>query len=220
MPYVTDAVFIAQVVAMAAVLAWRRPRWVALGVGGWLVLLALLASRDVFVDPVRMAPRVAATLLVPLAVGLFLLPTHGVRHYVAATPAAWLVYTQSFRIVMELILFALAVQQRAPELITFGGRNADILIGLTAVPVGYFTVTRRVWPRRVVAIWNVAGILILANVVAHAQLAAPGPYRLFVTEPSTAFLGTFPYIWLPGFLVPLAFWLHAASLLQLRLHRP
>ena len=82
---------------------------------------------------------------------------------------------------------------------------------------GGFTVARGMWPRWVATGWNVAGILILANVVLHAQLAAPGPYRVFMTEPSTAFLGTFPYIWLPGFLVPLAFWLHAGSLMQLRL---
>jgi hypothetical protein len=68
-------------------------------------------------------------------------------------------------------------------------------------------------------VWNAAGVAILANVVFHAQLAAPTPYRLFVTEPSTALLATAPYIWLPGFLVPLALWLHAASLLQLRLRR-
>lgn len=218
-PLAIDAVFVAQVVGLAGLLAWRRPRWVGLGIAGWLMLLALLAHRGVFLES-PMPPRVALALMLPLGVGLFLLPTHGMRHYLAVTPPAWLVYTQSFRIVMELILFALAVQQRAPTLITFEGRNADIVIGLTALPVGYFAVSRRVWPRRVATVWNVVGILILANVVLHAQLAAPGPYRVFMTQPSTEFLGTFPYIWLPGFLVPLAFWLHAASLLQLKLHRP
>lgn len=213
-----DAVFIGQVLALAGLLAWRRPRWVGYGIAGWLSLLALLAYRGVFVGGV-MPPRVALALLLPLAVGLFLLPTHGMRHYLAVTPPAWLISVQSFRIVMELILYALAVQGRAPALITFEGRNADILIGLTALPVAYFAVSRRVWPRRVATVWNVVGILVLANVVVHAQLAAPGPYRVFMTEPSTVFLGTFPYIWLPGFLVPLALWLHAASLLQLKLHR-
>jgi len=213
-----DAVFIGQVVALAGLLAWRRPRWVGFGIAGWLALLALLAHRGFFLGG-AMPPRVALALMLPLGVGLFLLPTHGMRHYLAVTTPAWLIYTQSFRIVMELILFALAVQRRAPALITFQGRNADILIGLTALPVAYFAVSRRSWPRRVATVWNVIGILVLANVVLHAQLAAPGPYRFFMTDPSTAFLGTFPHIWLPGFLVPLAFWLHAASLLQLKLHR-
>jgi hypothetical protein len=76
-------------------------------------------------------------------------------------------------------------------------------------------VERRAWPAWVAVAWNVVGILILANVVIHAQLALPTPFRAFVTEPSTAFLATFPYVWLVGFLVPFAFWLHAGSLVQL-----
>lgn len=218
-PFLTDAVFIAQVLVLAGLLAWHRPRWVGYGIAGWLTVLAVLSHRGFFLDFDAMPPRIGLALLLPFAVGLLLLPTHGTRHYLAVTPPAWLIYTQSFRIVMELILFALAVQRRAPALITFEGRNADIIIGLTALPVAYFAVARRSWPRRVAIVWNVIGILVLANVVLHAQLAAPGPYRVFMTDPSTAFLGTFPYIWLPGFLVPLAFWLHAASLLQLKLHR-
>jgi hypothetical protein len=216
--FAVDAVFIAQVVLLAGLVAWRRPRWVGFGIAGWLALLAVLAHRGTFVGG-TMPLRVALALVVPLAVGLVLLPTHGMRHYLAVTPPAWLISTQSFRIVMELVLFALAVQRRAPTLITFQGRNADILIGLTALPVAYFAVSRHRWPGWVATVWNVVGILVLANVVLHAQLAAPGPYRVFMTEPSTAFLGTFPYIWLPGFLVPLALWLHVASLLQLKLRR-
>jgi hypothetical protein len=214
-----DAVFTVLVIVLAALVAWRRQRWVSVALTGWLVLLAVLAYRGFFLDFTAMPPRVALALVFPLVVGLLLLPTHGTRHYLAVTPPAWLVYTQSFRVVMELILFALAAQGRVPTLITFEGRNVDILVGLTALPVGYFAVSRRRWPRWIAIVWNAAGVAILANVVFHAQLAAPTPYRLFVTEPSTALLATAPYIWLPGFLVPLALWLHAASLLQLRLRR-
>lgn len=216
MTLAVDVVFIAQVIALAGVVAWRRPRWVGCTIAAWLALLALLAYRGFFLNFTAMPPRVGLALLLPLVVGLLLLPTVGTRRYLAVTPPAWLVYLQSFRILMELILFALAVQHRVPTLITFEGRNADILVGLAALPVGYFAVERRAWPRWVATLWNVAGIFILGNVVFHAQLAAPTPYRLFVTEPSTAVLATFPYIWLPGFLVPLALWLHAASLVQLR----
>ena len=116
---------------------------------------------------------------------------------------------------MEIILWALYTQGRAPGLITFEGRNVDILIGLTAIPVGWMVVERRRWPDWVAKVWNVAGIVILLNVVVHAQLALPTPYRAFVTTPTTALVGAFPYIWLPGFLVPFAFWLHAGSLVQL-----
>jgi hypothetical protein len=209
-----DLVFIAQVLVLAGILVWRRAR-IGVGLAIWLGVLAVLAGQGYFLEFQSMPPRLTLAGLLPLVAGLLMLPTHGTRHFLAVTPPERLIYLQSFRIVMEIILWALAVQGRAPKLMTFEGRNIDILVGLTAIPIGWMVVERRAWPVWVAAAWNVVGILILANVVIHAQLALPTPFRAFVTEPSTAFLATFPYIWLVGFLVPFAFWLHAGSLVQL-----
>ena len=214
MTLAVDLVFIAQVLVLAGILVWRRAR-IGVGLGIWLGVLAVLAGQGYFLDFQSMPPRLTLAGLLPLVAGLLMLPTHGTRHFLAVTPPERLIYLQSFRIVMEIILWALAVQGRAPKLMTFEGRNIDILVGLTAIPIGWMVVERRAWPVWVAAAWNVVGILILANVVIHAQLALPTPFRAFVTEPSTAFLATFPYIWLVGFLVPFAFWLHAGSLVQL-----
>jgi hypothetical protein len=104
----------------------------------------------------------------------------------------------------------------APEIMTFTGRNVDILVGLTAPIVAYACFVRRAWPVWVARWWNWAGVVILLNVVVHAQLSAPTPFRVFDTEPPTTFIGDLPYIWLPAVLVPLAWVLHAASLRQLR----
>ncbi|HEV8474534.1 MAG TPA: hypothetical protein VGR82_17285 [Methylomirabilota bacterium] len=209
-----DLTFIMLVIALATMLAWRRPR-VGIGLAIWLGALGALAAEGFFLDFTAMPPRLLMVLLLPLAIGLLLLPTHGTRHFLAVTPPELLVYAQVFRVIMELILWALALQGRAPSLITFEGRNIDVLVGLTAVPVGWMVVARHRWPVAVAQVWNVAGIVILANVVIHAQLSAPTAYQVFHTQPSSAFIGTFPYVWLPGFVVPLAFWLHAASLVQL-----
>ena len=214
MTLAVDLVFIAQVLVLAGILVWRRAR-IGVGLAIWLGVLAVLAGQGYFLEFQSMPPRLTLAGLLPLVAGLLMLPTHGTRHFLAVTPPERLIYLQSFRIVMEIILWALAVQGRAPKLMTFEGRNIDILVGLTAIPIGWMVVERRAWPVWVAAAWNVVGILILANVVIHAQLALPTPFRAFVTEPSTAFLATFPYIWLVGFLVPFAFWLHAGSLVQL-----
>ena len=209
-----DLVFIAQVLVLAGILAWRRPG-VGIGLAIWLGLLAILAAQGFFLDFNSMPPRIPLVILLPLSAGLLMLPTHGMRHFLAVTPPERLIYVQSFRVVMELILWTLYLQRRAPALITFEGRNVDILIGITAIPVAWMVLVRSSWPIWVAQVWNVAGIVILANVVGHAFLAAPTPFQAFITEPSTAFIATFPYIWLPGFLVPFAFWLHAGSLVQL-----
>ncbi|HKW91279.1 MAG TPA: hypothetical protein VJX92_05220, partial [Methylomirabilota bacterium] len=134
----------------------------------------------------------------------------------AAVPRAWPVGAQSFRIVVEIVLWRLAVAGVAPEVMTFTGRNVDILVGLSAPVVAYACFVRRLWSERVAVWWNLAGIVVLLNVVLHAQLSAPTPYRLIVVEPPPTFIGALPYIWLPAFLVPLAWLLHLLSLRQLR----
>jgi hypothetical protein len=96
--------------------------------------------------------------------------------------------------------------------LTFEGRNFDILVGLTALPVAWLCFARRAGPRLGAVVWNVAGIAILANIVIHALLSAPTPFQVLRTEPPTTIIATLPYIWLPGFLVPLALSLHVASL--------
>src|SRR5881397_2473947 len=169
MTLAVDLVFIAQVLVLAAILVWRRAQ-VGVGLAIWLGVLAVLAGQGYFLNFESMPPRLALAGLLPLTVGLLMLATHGTRYFLAVTPPERLIYLQSFCILMEIILWALSVQRRAPQLITFEGRNIDILIGLTAIPVGWMVVERRAWPTWVGSAWNVAGILILANVVVHAQL--------------------------------------------------
>jgi hypothetical protein len=218
----TDFLFIAQVMILAAiVIRWsarrRVPGVAGLGLIGWLALTGSLAIRGFFQDWSRLPPRMLPAPLVPLIGGLLLLfYSRQMRALLAATPLQWPIYLQSFRIVMEIILWLLFVQHRAPVLMTFEGRNVDILVGLTAIPVGYFCFVRKSWPRQVALWWNVIGVLVLLNVVVHAQLATPSPFRVFVTDPPVTFIGDWPYIWLPGFLVPLAWLMHAASIIQLR----
>ena len=217
----TDLLFLAQVAVLFGVLLWwvspsRHPGGVMLAVTGWVALLGLLSLEGFFANFKSLPPRIFPALLVPLVSGLLFLRSSGTRELLARTPPQWPIYLQTFRVVMELILWLLYLQHRVPAIMTFEGRNVDILVGLTAIPVGYFCFVRRSWSPRVAFWWNVAGILILLNVVTHAQLSTPSPFRVFLTDPPVTFIAYWPYILLPGFLVPLAWLLHAASLIQLR----
>jgi hypothetical protein len=214
MERVVDAVFVLQVVVLAGVLAARLPPVATAVVGGWLAFTAGLAWSGALLRAGTIPLYFPLLLLTPIVAGILFLRSSPGEEVLARLPPASPVVMQSFRIVMELILWALAVQGRVPYLITFEGRNVDILIGLTAWAVARYCFVLRTWPARVATLWNVAGLLILANVVFHAYLSAPTALRIFFTHPPTAFIGTLPYVWLPTFLVPLAVWLHAASLMK------
>lgn len=229
-PVAVGLLFVATVVVMAAVTLWSAARvaW-RLGPGavrgvrvagvalvGWLALIGVLAHRGAFDDLQSMPPRFLPVLGLPLLALLALTFSRRLAPFLAALPPAWPVAAQTFRIPVEIVLWRLAAAGVIPELLSFHGRNVDILVGLTAPVVAYACFVRRAWPARVAVWWNWAGIAILLNVVVHAQLSAPTPWRIFETVPPSTFIVDWPYIWLPGFLVPLAWLFHAISLRQLR----
>jgi hypothetical protein len=57
--------------------------------------------------------------------------------------------------------------------------------------------------------------LLLMNIVTIAVLSMPTPFRQFMNEPANEIVATFPFVYLPGVLVVLAFAFHAFSLRQL-----
>ncbi|HEX4996330.1 MAG TPA: hypothetical protein VFX87_15205 [Methylomirabilota bacterium] len=232
-PLAVGLVFIAIVVGMLVLVLWgaaraaRRVgpgavqgvRIAGVGLVGWLALTGVLAERGFFEDFQSMPPRMLLGVGLPLLTLLALTFSRRVAPLLAALPPAWPVAAQTFRILVEIVLWRLAVAGAIPELLSFHGRNVDILVGLTAPVVAYACFVRRAWPARVAVWWNWAGIVILLNVVVHAQLSTPTPWRIFETDPPATFIADWPYIWLPAFLVPLAWLLHAVSLRQLRSSR-
>ena len=98
---------------------------------------------------------------------------------------------------------------------TFAGGNYDILIGLSAPVVAYYCFNKKSWSPRVALLWNFAGLLLLANIVAIAILSTPYPFRHFMNEPANTIVFYFPFVWLPSVLVPFALLLHLLSIKRL-----
>lgn len=232
-PLAISIFFVAIVAAMLLLVLWgamrvaRRlgpgaatgVRVAGIGLVGWLALTAVLADRGLFDDFRALPPPMLIAIGLPLVTLLALAFSRRLEPFLAALPPTWPVGAQSFRIAVELVLWQLAVAGVIPDLLSFHGRNWDILVGLSAPVVAYACLVRRAWPVRVAVWWNWAGIVILLNVVVHAQLSAPTPWQMLETDPPTTFIADWPYIWLPAFLVPLAWLLHAISLRQLRRRR-
>ena len=229
-PVAVSLLFVVTVVGMLLLVLWggaraarrvgpgaaRGVRLAGVALGGWLALTAALAGRGFFEDFYALPPHMLLAIGPPLLAVLALAASGRHDPLLAALPPSWPIAAQTFRVLVEIVLWRLAVAGVAPEIMTFTGRNVDILVGLTAPIVAYNCFVRRAWPVRVARWWNWAGVVILLNVVVHALLSAPTRFRVFETDPPTTFIGDLPYIWLPAFLVPLAWALHAISLRQLR----
>lgn len=195
----------------------RRGPVVVAGLASWLLLQGALAISGFFyAQPHALPPRLLLALGPPVLVVLLLVATAKGRHRLIQLRPEALTVFHVVRVPVELVLFGLAQYRAVPVLMTFEGRNWDILTGLTA-PVLYYLVFRwRRLGRRALLVWNLLGLGLLVNIVGHAVLALPSPVQQLAFEQPNVAVLHFPFVWLPACVVPLALVAHLAVLLRLR----
>ncbi|MBK5278735.1 MAG: hypothetical protein JJE09_07720 [Bacteroidia bacterium] len=120
---------------------------------------------------------------------------------------------QTFRILVEVLLWALFIKNLVPIQMTFEGLNFDVLSGISAMLIAYL-VSKQSISKRTILIWNILCLGLLVNIVVIAILSMPSPLRYFMNEPSNTIVTQFPISLLPGLLVPLAYTLHFFSMRQ------
>jgi hypothetical protein len=213
--FVSAGFILLTLVCMAAVLfAIRKtggnPLRILLIISLWLAGISIAAWQGFFADFTNVPPRMFIILIVPIIALILLLRSKKFIRILEKIPLSWPVWIQSFRVVVEILLWQLYVIHLLPEQMTFEGRNWDILVGITAPFFAYFFNNRP----KVLLAWNIAGLALLANIVITALLSMPTPFRVFMNEPANTIVAYFPIIWLPGFLVPLAYYMHFISIKQ------
>lgn len=169
----------------------------------YVAVPALLAASGVL-D--RYAPLPAPALLMVLGVTVltigFVASPSGKR-VALAIPTAALVGFQAFRVPVELLLHRLALEGVIPEVMTYTGRNFDIVAGVTGGILGLWLIRHEASPL-VLHLWNIGSLALLANIVTIAVLSTPVPFQVFTEGPTNLVPSTFPYVWLPTVLVQLA----------------
>src|SRR5713226_3982080 len=160
-----------------------------------------------------MRPPGIVFLIVPVIVFLivFIVRSSASARVALAFPLWIILGTQCFRIGVELFLHQLWIDGLVPKMLTFEGANVDIYVGASAPLIAWLS-TRGRFGMRLALAWNVLGLLALTNVVIRAVLTAPGPFHLIHAEVPNLMLGTFPFLFIPGFFVPLAVVLHALAI--------
>jgi hypothetical protein len=98
---------------------------------------------------------------------------------------------------------------------TFEGGNLDILAGLTAPLVAYLGYHKKTLSIRVLLGWNFICIGLLFNIVVRAVLSAPFSFQKFAFDQPNLAVFYFPFIWLPGFIVPAVLFSHLISIRKL-----
>ena len=118
------------------------------------------------------------------------------------------------RIPVELVLYWLFLNQAVPEVMTFAGRNFDIIAGISAPLLIYFAFIKKVGGKWLIIGWNLVMLGLLVNIVTTAILALPSNFQQIAFEQPNWAVLNFPFSWLPAFVVPVVFFAHLVSLRQ------
>lgn len=192
-----------------------RPIFISLTT--WLIIQAVLTLKNIYnSDTNSFPPKIMLFGILPtvLLILLLFLTLKG-RQFIDSLPLKNLTYLNMVRIPVEIVLFWLFLNKAIPELMTFEGRNFDILAGITAPFIAYFGLTKQKLNRQQILIWNFVCLGLLVNIVLNALLSAPSPIQKFsFDQPNIAIL-YFPFSWLPTFIVPIVLFGHLASIRQL-----
>jgi len=146
---------------------------------------------------------------------VFLLVTRKGKLFIDRLSMQMLSYVHIVRIPVELCLYALFINGAVPQLMTFEGRNLDILAGLTAPLVGFFGIGQSKMGKMPLLAWNFICLGLLLNIVVNAILSAPSPFQKFAFEQPNIAILYFPFSLLPTFIVPLVLFSHLAAIRKL-----
>ena len=184
----------------------------------WVSLLVAIAAAGGFAPGVAGPfPAPVLPFLILVAGGLvawFAWP--GFRNAFLSVPLAGLVGIHAVRVAGVFFLILHAQGRLAAPFAPSAGWG-DIIAGAGAIPLAALLVWKGTAPRGLLRVWNAIGALDLIVAVSLGALSATGtPFRVFTEAPSTAAMGTLPWVLIPAFLVPVFLLSHLAIAVRLR----
>ncbi len=216
-PTWTDVSFLS-VTLLATVLFLRATggkRWLVIALSSWAFILAAIALCGFFLETSGTPPRFIVVPVVPLLFIAWSFFTHHGRNLLNSIPSARLTLIHLVRIPVELLLLSLYLHGAVPQVMTFLGGNLDILSGLSAGLIYWLDHVRGSLPRWSRIVWEIVCLGLLIHIVFNAILSVPFAFQRYGFEQPNIAVLHFPYIWLPGLIVPMVLFAHLVQLRRL-----
>lgn len=180
----------------------------------WAIIHSFLAFDFFYIDTTTIPPRFALV-LIPATIFIIygLLPKQikwlKQHRNKKLSPLIHLV-----RLPVEIVLHQLFVFTMIPQLMTYEGRNFDIIMGVTA-PIILFLLLKNKLSKRVLIGWNIMGLALVLFILFNGILSVETPFQQFGFDQPNRALLYFPYILLPAVIVPVVVWTHISDLILL-----
>lgn len=181
----------------------------------WLAIQGIIGYSNFYTVTNTVPPRFLLLVLPPLLFIIVLFNTSKGKQFIDRLDVNTLVILHTVRIPVEMVLFWLFIHETVPQLMTFEGRNFDIISGITAPIIFYFGFVKKQLGRKIILIWNFICLVLLINIVVNAVLSARFPFQKFAFDQPNIAVLHFPFNWLPSCIVPLVLFSHLVVIRQL-----
>lgn len=181
----------------------------------WLIFQMILGLGEFYLKTDIIPPRILFAGVFPALLLIISYFTFARKSFIEKLPLKTLTILHIIRIPVEIVLLWLFQKKLIPEIMTFEGRNFDILSGLTAPVIVWLGFRNGKINRPVLIIWNILALGLLFNIVITAILSFPFPFQQFAFDQPNRAVLYFPFVWLPTVVVPIVLFSHLISLWQL-----
>ena len=193
-------------------LASQKNKLLLIVTAGWMLLVSVVAATGFFLETGTLPPRILVLVLFPMLGIVFCFITQYGRKFIDSFDSGRLTFLHTIRIPIEMVLLWLFMYKFMPRLMTFEGRNFDIISGLTAPLIYYLGFVRRKLSANSLIVWNFLCLAILLFTVSNAILSAPTPFQKFAFDQPTVAVLYFPFVWLTAVVVPIVIFSHLISI--------
>lgn len=181
-------------IAFTLIVFWKACRQnakILTGLLVWLSVHGLLAYHH-FYENTDLPPRFALIVLPTAVLMVFIFNHPKSRQQTDNFSLKWLTLMHLVRVPVELMLYRLFAEGVVPELMTFSGRNFDIVAGLTTPIVYYLFFVKKKLSQGLMLGWQVVCLLLVINIAVQASLSAPFPFQQFGFEQPNIAITRFP----------------------------
>ncbi len=173
------------------------------GIVLWGIIHSILAISGYYKNTETIPPRLLLLVFPLIPFVIFSIFSKNIKNWLSTFNLKWLTYLHTVRIPVEIVLFLLFLEGYVPQLMTFEGRNFDILTGISAPIVAFIAFGSNKINKPLLWIWNGFSLILLINILIHAVLSTPTILQQFAFEQPNVAMTKFPFLLLPAIIVPL-----------------